>query len=532
MLTSSGQVYVQFQTCFLTFCNSTTFPRYFCVFRIQLGYCAEIIYLYRRGHIHSQLAVLSSEPNPVWLTWDLHCQNTSKIRKEKVTMKSSISVNLYLERFLFSSSRIPLTTIYWSSFSRTPSSRLQKINLKVLATQKLLIIQSWLITCIMKVTFILVLVPVLFTACIPGIIIVALSYYHQDTIGISYSLIYWHTTTLHFRLGYDFDKPAGPLRLTAFLEALRRVNEEWTEHLKAALTNLCKGANTPNVVATKILQLLTENRHFADVSSQIHFGDEVPPERANFHNDGPNSALHVALSINGRRSLFWRGSKDPAFRNEADVYSCNPTGYDTHEEKQSPGRSDIQLFILSVCDDIVNIALVLCCGCDCYVMWSLYSTFLMLDLQYVYMYSVYLSSPFIVSHGVGYTQSSWEERIIAVQCRCLFTRAEINAFQEATEYEWRATMEAVSACVGRRRHDQHPSHSSASHPPAETSVSFRPYLFRLPSMAEVKLVHDELLPLWGQQHGQHEHSSGECEKVAETGTSSATSSNQHGISEY
>lgn len=136
------------------------------------------------------------------------------------------------------------------------------------------------------------------------------------------------------RYGYDFDKPSGPLRLTAFLEALRRTNATWTENMKTELSKL----KSTNLAAGALLHLLADNRHFADLSSQIHFGDEVPSKRANFHNDGPNSALHVALSINGRRSLFWKGSKDLAFRNEVDVYSSNPTGYETQEAKQGPGR--------------------------------------------------------------------------------------------------------------------------------------------------------------------------------------------------
>lgn len=141
-----------------------------------------------------------------------------------------------------------------------------------------------------------------------------------------------------YRYGYDFDKPSGPLRLTAFLEALRRVNASWTDHMISELSKLNTTGTPHNLAAASIHNLLRDNRHFADLSSQIHFGDEVPPKRANFHNDGPNSALHVALSIHGHRSLFWKGSKHAAFRKEVDVYSANPSGYCTHEAKQGPGR--------------------------------------------------------------------------------------------------------------------------------------------------------------------------------------------------
>lgn len=249
--------------------------------------------------------------------------------------------------------------------------------------------------------------------------------------------------SMNARYGYDFDKPSGPLRLTAFLETLRRVNASWTDHMISELSKLCTSDTPSNMAASSIRNLLMDNRHFGDLSSQIHFGDEVPPERANFHNDGPNSALHVALSIRGHRSLFWKGSKDVAFRNEVNVYSANPSGYCTHEAKQRPG-------------------------------------------------SVYLSSPFIVSHGVGYTQSSWDERIIAVQCRCLFTREEFNNMKQASEHDWITTMETVSACLGKKKKNDGNNNTAGS----------GCYVFRLPTLAEVQQVFEELLPQWEEEEAE------------------------------
>ena len=248
------------------------------------------------------------------------------------------------------------------------------------------------------------------------------------------------------RYGYDFDKPAAPLRLTAFLETLRRVNAEWTAHLVDELSKL----SSSNPAAVALIDLLKDNRHFGDISSQIHYGDEVPPHMAAFHNDGPNSSIHLALSISGRRSLYWKGSKDPSFLE--DVHSSKPSGYKTLEEKQGPG-------------------------------------------------SVYLSSPFIVSHGVAYKESTWKDRIIALQCRCLFTRAEYDEMYKASEFEWRVTMETVTSCMGRL---------------GEIDGST---IFRLPQLPHVNKVYAELYPQWQRYN----------EELIQTKTS-ATSGSQTAIS--
>ena len=216
--------------------------------------------------------------------------------------------------------------------------------------------------------------------------------------------------------------------------------------------------SSDNPAAAVIVKLLEDNRHFADLSSQIHFGDEVLPERAVFHNDGPNSAMHVALSINGRRSLFWKGSKDPAFLD--DVHSAAPSGYEIHEAPQVAG-------------------------------------------------SVYLSSPFIVSHGVGYPRASWDNRVIAVQCRCLFTRGEFSDMYSASEHDWQATMQTVSACLGRTQ-------AAMKHTTEDKNRSVATYVFRFPSLSEVQVVYEELLPQWKKHYYQNNHDHNE-----ETATTTA-----------
>jgi hypothetical protein len=241
-----------------------------------------------------------------------------------------------------------------------------------------------------------------------------------------------HFRSVHSRYGYDFDKPRAALRLTSFLEAVRRVNTSWTEQIISALRD---ELSPDNAAALGIIRMLEENRHFADISSQIHFGDEIPHHQANFHNDGPNSTIHLALSVNGKRSLFWKGSKDPAF--VEDIYSTDePRGYVTHEEKQIAG-------------------------------------------------SVYVSSPSIVSHAVGYPKCIWSDRVIAVQCRCLFTNDEYDAMHTASIEEWKEVMTVVSSCLAIRK-------ASVADPGASRCE----YVFRLPNLTEVQNIYDELLLQW------------------------------------
>ena len=135
--------------------------------------------------------------------------------------------------------------------------------------------------------------------------------------------------------------------------------------------------------------------------------------------------------------------------------------------------------------------------------------------------SVYLSSPFIVSHGVGYTQSSWDERIMAVQCRCLFTRQEIDDMHHASEHDWRATMETVSACLGKKKQSASDEDTKSQNQAHTSHSRHNSYIFRLPSLTEVQVVFEELLPQW-QTQVQVEASSDTSDTSCDDDTTSAT----------
>lgn len=182
---------------------------------------------------------------------------------------------------------------------------------------------------------------------------------YPDIEGHTYWEGYFHSesqagsvTSVHPRKGCNFEKPAAPWRLRAFLGAVRAVNSGWLERLGAA-------GSLPDEFAS----LLTHGRAFSDLAVQVHHGAAITPSDARFHMDGINSCLHLALSLRGQRSLLCKLSDTPG-----------------------EGASD-RTFDFSSGD-------------------------------------VYISCPWAFPHGVAYPQCDWESRVVAVQCRLLFTRQE------------------------------------------------------------------------------------------------------------
>jgi hypothetical protein len=159
-------------------------------------------------------------------------------------------------------------------------------------------------------------------------------------------------TSLHPRKGRNFEKPAAPLRLRAFLAAVRSVNSGWIARLAAK-----------EGLPDEFTSLLARGRAFSDLAVQVHHGDAITPSDARFHTDGINSCLHLALSLRGTRSLLCKLS-------------------DTPEAKPSE-----RIFHFSAGD-------------------------------------VYVSCPWAFPHGVAYPRCDWDARIVAVQCRLLFTEQE------------------------------------------------------------------------------------------------------------
>jgi hypothetical protein len=126
--------------------------------------------------------------------------------------------------------------------------------------------------------------------------------------------------------------------------------------------------------------MIKEGRLFADLAVQIHFGDEVNGENLAWHCDAANSLLHMALSIKSKRALHIKSYVDL--------------------DKQ---------------ENIVH--------------WNEES-------------SVYVSSPFAFIHAVEYPETSFENRIIAVQARLLLSRKEYCDIK--FDADWNPVLHVIS----------------------------------------------------------------------------------------
>eukprot|EP00658_Telonema_sp_P-2_P030425 TRINITY_DN22976_c0_g1_i3.p1 TRINITY_DN22976_c0_g1~~TRINITY_DN22976_c0_g1_i3.p1 ORF type:complete len:282 (+),score=66.86 TRINITY_DN22976_c0_g1_i3:151-996(+) len=104
-------------------------------------------------------------------------------------------------------------------------------------------------------------------------------------------------STMHPRAGVDHPKAAAPKELRVFLEAVRVVNAGLFGEMRERLEE--QGCPASQLFA----QCIAEGRHLADCAIQVHWGDAVPAESVGWHTDAPNSAVHMAISVFGKRVL-------------------------------------------------------------------------------------------------------------------------------------------------------------------------------------------------------------------------------------
>jgi len=171
--------------------------------------------------------------------------------------------------------------------------------------------------------------------------------------------------SIHPRRGHELSRRPAPLPLSAFCEAFRRVNAP----LFAALEQELAGSTT----AAPLAAVLRRRAHFADLSVQIHWGDEVPPQHVAWHIDAPNSFLHMAIGLQGSRALHAR--------------RCVAKG--RISKNCGVGASD---------------------GRE--VLWQSEG-------------AAYLGSPCCYPHAVEYPCVDWADRIVALQCRLLLSEEEL-----------------------------------------------------------------------------------------------------------
>jgi hypothetical protein len=154
----------------------------------------------------------------------------------------------------------------------------------------------------------------------------------------------------------------------------------------------CRSANaswleqvaTADAVPDEFTALVKRGQAFGDMAVQVHHGDAIKDDDVSYHVDGINSCLHLALSLRGTRTLHCRLGAAPV----------------THF------------------NDLSHRAYTFAAG------------------------DVYLSSPSAFPHGVEYPTASWDTRVVAVQCRLLFTR-EQQARLEAEHPERLAALRAA-----------------------------------------------------------------------------------------
>eukprot|EP00746_Dinoflagellata_sp_MGD_P014483 gnl/MRDRNA2_/MRDRNA2_131764_c0_seq1.p1 gnl/MRDRNA2_/MRDRNA2_131764_c0~~gnl/MRDRNA2_/MRDRNA2_131764_c0_seq1.p1 ORF type:complete len:299 (-),score=26.23 gnl/MRDRNA2_/MRDRNA2_131764_c0_seq1:107-1003(-) len=239
---------------------------------------------------------------------------------------------------------------------------------------------------------------------------------HKKCLGHQYMEGYFHAIynfahdnvpSMHPRRGIELSRRPAPLELLAFCEATRRENCASFNELARALAMARNAKSLENAIL--------QARHFADVSVQLHWGGEVPASHANWHVDGPNSTLHLALSLHGERTLLAKREIPRAKVQRGADGTRTTQGLEPDCMLQSEG-------------------------------------------------SVYLSAPCCYPHAVQYPEASWENRVVAVQCRVLL---EDSAFERIDMDSMGCTMQTVM------------SHLAHMH-------------FRLPSLEAVQEVNAEL----------------------------------------
>lgn len=192
------------------------------------------------------------------------------------------------------------------------------------------------------------------------------------------------------RSGKEFQKPAAGDFIRAFYEAFRRVNAQVFDRLRLDLNTsaISRHPRDPEEDICGILaKWIGDGLHFGDLSVQLHFGSAIRGDELFWHSDAENSLLHLGISIRGTRILHSKRASTES----GDVFDIL--------EQQNPG-------------------------------------------------DVYLSSSTLVNHAPEYPAvlvQHWDDRIIAVQARLLYTSLALKAFRDRrTPASWEALTDVLS----------------------------------------------------------------------------------------
>lgn len=175
--------------------------------------------------------------------------------------------------------------------------------------------------------------------------------------------------SVHPRLGEDLSRRPAPAPIFAFYEAFRRANGELLARIREELSR--------QRLMQQLASVLERGHHFADLSVQLHWGEAIPASDVAWHMDAANSFLHLAIGLQGRRALHAR-------------------------RRFKDGRISKQCLV-GLTDERE-------------VFWQEEG-------------DAYLSCPSCYPHAVEYPETTWDSRIVALQCRLLLGPSEIFGHQ-------------------------------------------------------------------------------------------------------
>ena len=194
-------------------------------------------------------------------------------------------------------------------------------------------------------------------------------------------------------IGVDFMKPPASDFVRAFYVAFRRVNRHILRPLQEALFASARSRN-PQQPERDVCYLLAswiqQDKVFSDLSIQIHYGEGNAQNFPHgWHVDAENSLLHLAVTLRGSRVLHSR--------------RCAADHGPAEEVLQPQGPGD-----------------------------------------------VYLSSSALMLHAPRFSYASYEDRVIALHARILYTTQELTLFRKyRTEESWKSLTHILSDTLSR-----------------------------------------------------------------------------------
>lgn len=190
------------------------------------------------------------------------------------------------------------------------------------------------------------------------------------------------------RSGVDFMKSPADDFLRSFYEAMRRINKPIFDHISRRLWEsaaLRSPGDPAQDICGTLSNWISSGVHFADLSVQIHYGTAIGDDQLFWHADAENSLLHLGITVRGYRVLHSKRANLPEEVAQELL------------EDQRPGDA-------------------------------------------------YLSTSALINHAPSYPEVDWDNRIVALQARILYTTEQLKSFrQRRTEESWLSLTEILTA---------------------------------------------------------------------------------------